>query len=225
MPTSFDMAQQVFYPNDPQQPGPMYFMTPRKCAIFGVCCESLPQQVNYLINEAVNMRKDSNAIVNMLHHFFEHHGLCEKMVHLHADDYCGQNNNAIMVQYLLWRVMTNEHTEVILSFMITGHTKFSPDWCFGLLKKYRWTKVGGLSDLCGVVNDSAAVNIAQPTRLEDGSAVVPTYNWQEYFRFLTKVKGIKKPLLIQLTWLHFCEGESWVCRGEKMHPQGQELGA
>ena len=39
---SFDMAQQVFYPNDPLQPGPMYFLTPRKCAIFGVCCEFLP---------------------------------------------------------------------------------------------------------------------------------------------------------------------------------------
>ena len=33
---SFDMAQQVFYTNDPLQPGPMYFLTPRKCAIFGV---------------------------------------------------------------------------------------------------------------------------------------------------------------------------------------------
>ena len=129
----------------------------------------------------------------MLHHFFEHHGLGEKTVHLHADNCGGQNKNAIMVQYLLWRVMTNQHTEVTLSFMIPGHTKFSPDWCFGLLKKYRWTKVGGLSDLCGVVNDSAAVNIAQPTGLEDGSVVVHTYDWQEYFsRFFTKVKGIKK---------------------------------
>ena len=39
---SFDMAQQVFYPNDPLQPGPMYFLTPRKCAIFGVCYEAIP---------------------------------------------------------------------------------------------------------------------------------------------------------------------------------------
>jgi hypothetical protein len=43
---SFDFAQQVHFPNDPYQPGPMYFLTPRKCAIFGVCCEALPQQVN-----------------------------------------------------------------------------------------------------------------------------------------------------------------------------------
>ena len=191
---SFDMAQQVFYPNDPQQPGPMYFMTPRKCAIFGVCCESLPRQVNYLIDEAVDMGKGSNAIVSMLHHFFEHHGLGEKTVHLHADNCGGQNKNSIMVQYLLWRVMTGLHTEITLSFMVPGHTKFSPDWCFGLLKKrYRRTKVGGLTDLVTVVNESAAVNVAQPTGREDGSPIVPTYNWQDYFStFFTKLKGIKK---------------------------------
>ena len=69
---SFDIVQQVFYPNDPLQPGPMYFLTPRKCAIFGVCCEAIPRQVNYLIDEAVDMGKGSNAIVSMLHHFFLH---------------------------------------------------------------------------------------------------------------------------------------------------------
>ena len=191
---SFDMAQQVFYPNDPLQPSPMYFLTPRKCAIFGVCCESIPRQVNYLIDEAVDMGKGSNAIVSMLHHFFVHHGLGEKIVHLHADNCGGQNKNAIMVQYLLWRVMTGQHTEITLSFMVPGHTKFSPDWCFGLLKKrYRRTKVGGLTDLVTVVNESASVNVAQPTGREDGSPIVTTYNWQEYFStFCTKVKGIKK---------------------------------
>lgn len=42
---SFDMAQQVHYPFNPLQPGPIYFLTPRKCAIFGVNCESVPRQV------------------------------------------------------------------------------------------------------------------------------------------------------------------------------------
>ena len=45
--SSFDMAQQFLYPNDPLQPGPMYFLTPGKCAIFGVCCEAIPCQINY----------------------------------------------------------------------------------------------------------------------------------------------------------------------------------
>ena len=43
---SFDFAQQVHYPHNPLQPGPIYFKTPRKCAVFGVCCEAIPRQVN-----------------------------------------------------------------------------------------------------------------------------------------------------------------------------------
>ena len=74
---SFDMAQQVHYPSDPLQPGPIYFLTPRKCGIFGVCCEAIPRQINYLIDEASDTGKGSNAIVSMLHHFFQEHGLGE----------------------------------------------------------------------------------------------------------------------------------------------------
>ena len=44
----FDFAQQVHYPHNPLQPGPMYFKTARKCAIFGVCCKGLPRQINYI---------------------------------------------------------------------------------------------------------------------------------------------------------------------------------
>ena len=63
---SFDVAQQVLYPNDPQQPGSMYFLTPRKCAIFGVSCEAIPRQVNYLIDESVDTGKGANTILSML---------------------------------------------------------------------------------------------------------------------------------------------------------------
>ena len=34
----------IHYPYDPMQPGPIYFLTPQKCSIFGVCCESVPCQ-------------------------------------------------------------------------------------------------------------------------------------------------------------------------------------
>ena len=43
------------------------------------------------------------------------------------------------------------------------------------------------------MNESATVNVAQPTGREDGSALVTTCDWQEYFKtFCTKVPGIKK---------------------------------
>ena len=41
---NFDF-QQVHFPSDPLQPGPVYFLTPRKCALFGVCAEAIPRQV------------------------------------------------------------------------------------------------------------------------------------------------------------------------------------
>lgn len=54
--------------------------------------------------------------------------------------------------------MTGLNNQITLTFMIPGHTKFSSDWCFSLMKKqYRWTKVGGLTDLIDVVNHSAVV--------------------------------------------------------------------
>lgn len=39
---SYDYVQQLHYPSDPNQPGPIYFKTPRKCAVFGICCKAIP---------------------------------------------------------------------------------------------------------------------------------------------------------------------------------------
>ena len=53
--------------------------------------------------------------------------------------------------------------------------------------------MGGLSDLADVVNKSAVVNVAQLTGLDNGSVMVPTYDWQSYFSAIfTKSKGIFK---------------------------------
>ena len=125
---SFDYAQQVHFPSDPLQPGPIYFLVPRKCSVFGVCCEAIPRHVNFLCDEAGDCGKGANTVVSQLHYFFENHGLGEKEVFLHADNCTGPNKNSCMLQYLAWRVMTGRHTEITLSFLVVGHTKFSPDW-------------------------------------------------------------------------------------------------
>ena len=68
---SYDYAQQVHYPSNPQQPGPIYFKTPRKCGVFGICCESLPRQINYFIDESVATGKGANATISYVHDFLE----------------------------------------------------------------------------------------------------------------------------------------------------------
>ena len=102
----FTFLFQVHFPSDPMQPGPIYFLTPRKCSVFGVNCEAIPRQVNFLTDESGEAGRGANAVISRLHFFFEEHGLGEKSVHLHADNCTGQNKNNSMMDYLMWRVMT-----------------------------------------------------------------------------------------------------------------------
>ena len=104
-------------------------------------------QVNYLIDKAVNTGKGANSIISTLHHFFEHHSLGESDITLHADNCSGKNKNRYMMQYLTWRVMVGLNN-ITVSFLIVGHTKFAPDWCFSLFKRaFRRTRVGCLDDI------------------------------------------------------------------------------
>ena len=118
---SFDYAQQVHSPSNPLQPGPMYFLTCHKCFIFSVCCESIPQQVHFLTDEAADGGKGANAVISRLHYYFEYYGLGEE-VFLHADNCAGQNKNNVMMQYLMWRVMKRLHRRITISFLVVGHT-------------------------------------------------------------------------------------------------------
>lgn len=201
---SFDFAQQVHLPSNAAQPGPMYFLTPRKCGIFGVCCEGIPQQVNFLIDEGVNVSKDSVGVISYLHYFFATYGLGEQRVQLHCDNCSGQNKNNYVLWYLAWRVLKGLHTEVSISFMPAGHTKFAPDWCFGLLKKaFRRSEVSCLEDLCSVVKESTAcshVNIPQLVGQEDGKVFVNTYDWHSFLTpAFKRISGILQYAHFHLT--------------------------
>lgn len=142
------------------------------------------------------MGKGANAIISMLHHFFEVHGFGERRVHLHADNCVGQNKNRFLMYYLMWRVMAGLHDEATISFLPVGHTKFAPDWCFGLMKQcFRRTKIGDLDDIANCVSLSSAVNVPQLVGSLDGTVFVPTYNWSEFFddtMMKTALKGISR---------------------------------
>ena len=47
-------------------------------------------QVNYLIDEGMNIGKGGNCVISLLHHFLEEHNFKEVHLRLHADNCCGQ---------------------------------------------------------------------------------------------------------------------------------------
>ena len=74
---SFDHAQLVHIPWNPQEPGPTYFKTAQKCENFGICCEGRLVQKIYLIDEAESIGKGANSIISYLHYLLETHGIGE----------------------------------------------------------------------------------------------------------------------------------------------------
>lgn len=191
---SFDYAQQVHLPSNPMQPGPIYFLVPRKVGLFGVCCEGLPKQMNFVIDEAHLISKGSNAVISYLHFFFSTFGLGETDVELHCDNCSGQNKNRFVLWYCSWRCSIGLHQTITLNFLIAGHTKFAPDGCFGLIKKsFRRNVVSSLSELAAVINESAGINESQLVGSEDGTSFVPVADWQCHLSpFFRPLYGIKK---------------------------------
>ena len=200
---SFDFAQQVHIPSNPEQPGPIYFLCPRKVGLFGIACEGVPSQVNYIIDEGMSGGKGANSVLSYLNDFLKNFGMGEATLHLHCDNCSGQNKNKFMIWYLCWRVIHGLHIDISLNFLITGHTKFAPDWGFGLIKqRYRRTMCNCLQDVATVVADSttSGMNIPRIIGSESqqhipGQPPFLAYNWSTflapYFKPLVGIKSMQ----------------------------------
>ena len=184
---SWDFAKQLQYPYEDQQVGPIYFKTPRRAQLFGVCCEGIPKQINYLIDEADLPDKGSNTVITLLDHFFMQHGLGEKRALLTADNCVGQNKNNALLHYLLYRALVGLHDRIDLACMLVGHTKFSPDGFFGLIRRlYRRSKVYTYEQLAEVIDKSTqdgVYNICQRYRNRDSE---PNYIYRDWAAWLSK---------------------------------------
>src|SRR5205807_4434361 len=133
--------------------------------------------------------------ISLLDHFFTYHSLGEKVAYLTADNCVGQNKNNALLQYLAYRVLAGLHTRIELSFLMVGHTKFSPDGYFGLIKhRYRRSKVYTYEQLGEVIEASSknGHNVYQPYRnkLTNKSEIVyrDWVSWlTQYFRPIPKI--------------------------------------
>lgn len=179
---SFDYAQQILFPYNPQQPGPAYFKTSRKCQVFGVCCEGNNTQLNYLIDEAQSCGKGANVTTSYVHHYLDNYSIGEKFLQVHCDNCVGQNKNNTTVLYFGWRVLMGLNTSCSVSFMIPGHTKFGPDWFFGLMKrKYRKTRVSSMDQIARVVQDSTVDDQNKSFVVGKDKPDLNIYDWTEHF--------------------------------------------
>ncbi|RGB22609.1 hypothetical protein C1646_775819, partial [Rhizophagus diaphanus] len=160
-----------------------YFKSLYNIQVFGICEDAFPIQQNYLIKEEESIGKGANAVISFVHNYFSLHGLGETKLVIHADNCAGQNKNNAMIMYLVWRVASGLHSQITYSFMVAGHTKFSPDGFFGLLKlKLQRSEVDNLDDLVEVIEKLTirGFNKVQTIYDKNKNRVVHFYNWTEF---------------------------------------------
>ena len=77
--------------------------------------------------------------------------------------------------------MNGLHSAINYEFLLPGHVKFSPDWCFGLVKqKTRRTLISSLFDITRAMEESSSVNASEIVGLHKGTVRVATYDWVMY---------------------------------------------
>ena len=103
--------------------------------IFGVTNEGAKEYNAYFYDETFN-HVDTESVISLLERFFSTHEriASARTLYAYSDSCSGQNRNNFMVAYLVIRVLDGYHERISWNFLIVGHTKFSPDQLFGLLK-------------------------------------------------------------------------------------------
>ena len=185
---SFDYAQTVNYPSCPQQRGSSYFKAGRKCSIFGIHNEATGVQFNYLIDEEFDVGKGPNSVISMLDNCLAKLPLAKNLI-LFADNCIGQNKNNSVVNYLAHRVRMNLNEKIEYNFLLSGHTKFSPDRSFGLLKmSFSRSTVDCYDDFVHAVINSSPGGLNQVVN----GAEVTFKKYDSYFaQFNKPFKGTK----------------------------------
>jgi len=182
---SFDFAGQIHYPSSPQQVGPGYFKTARKCGIFGVHDERTHIQENYLIDEDDNVGKGANVVISLLHDYLERNVADGSILILFADDCVEQNKNNVVLQYLNWRLLTGKNSLIELNFMMVGHIKFSKDCNFGLLKLlYGKSDIDCFLDFIRCVEASSCNGFNKARPMVDPVTNERNVNWSQWTSFL-----------------------------------------
>lgn len=160
---SFDFSQNLWLPQLADTPGQFYFLSLRSVNLFGIVDDGgvgSPLQMNMLYDQTT-AGKSSSEVVSMLYHFLanlRNPSFASRRVFFHSDNCVGQNKNSTMIQFFLWCIAIGMIDRIEFKFLLKGHTKFSPDGGFGLIKKhYRRENVYTIEQVANEIKKSTRV--------------------------------------------------------------------
>lgn len=135
---TMDMSQNGQIPSlAGDQCGDFYYLSPMTQFIFGVCNNATRFMTTYIWGEGTAARGADN-IVSCLYWYLVQNGIAGgtpvKRLVIIADNCPGQNKNFCVLHFCAWLVEAGWAREVVLHFLIKGHTKNECDSKFNSLK-------------------------------------------------------------------------------------------
>jgi hypothetical protein len=166
---SFDWSQNVQIPYSSQQASQMYFLTALKVHLFGIQNEATKEQLNFVLSENELLNKGINGTFSLVLAGIKQFNRGEEHLKLTCDNAVGQNKNNATIQFCQFLVMVGYYESVELNFMIAGHTKFSSDRNYGMIKKlYRKSTIYCKEDFIKVVKKSSPAVLNKVQCYEEG---------------------------------------------------------
>jgi hypothetical protein len=197
---SFDYAEGVTLPHHVGVHSGEYFKSGYRIGLFAIVVEgwcrlklpaggtkegtdlrfvfAIPEEI--LDSKHGSMAKGASMVVAMLWYFLQNVTDADnepyKYLQISADNCSGQNKNRTMIHFLCWLVHFQGYHFIRLSFMVVGHTKFSPDRVFGLIKMtWALQEVETYARALEVFAMPSERNIVIDVRN------IPCHNWKEFF--------------------------------------------
>lgn len=192
---TFDFMQSLAVPQFADQTKEMYYFSLRNIHLFSLRDDGAKIQYNYLYDEAEG-GKGANYVISLLFHFLQHRpqDAAAIVLHLHADNCCGQNKNNFVMPFFVLLVSLGLLTRVEMKFLIKGHTHCSVDGGHGMIKK-AWQK----HDVFTLEQAAAVVEAASPTAGVQRAILVNAhdfFDWEhllpQYFCKLPKILSFQQ---------------------------------
>ncbi|KAF0441598.1 chaperonin: PROVISIONAL [Gigaspora margarita] len=76
---SWNFAESIQLPYSLQQKDAIYFKSLYKVAVFGICEDAFPYQINYLIEEKEMVKKEADAVISLDYNYFKNYELGENI--------------------------------------------------------------------------------------------------------------------------------------------------
>ena len=160
---SFDFAHSLEYPHRAHECMDEFIMPKIRVNIIGVVNEATGEKTSFLFHDPG--RSNPSAVISMLHNYLKHQvpqlSHVELLV-MNANSCAAQNKNNAMVSFRKSRIAAGRHKQVIMRFMVKGHTRFSVDAGFGnvrsALNKYVSASLKDNMRVIGNIKSEKTVN-------------------------------------------------------------------